>query len=74
MTDIDHPVGDLAHAKASSMAKLLFLLLTWIRVIRVTVKPSFEVISGLLRKLAALSLRTVDECGGGHRWWGARGG
>jgi hypothetical protein len=45
---VDHPVGHLTHAEARSMAELLLLLLTWVRMIGVTMKPGFEVVGGLL--------------------------
>lgn len=66
-TDVDHPVGDLGHAEASCMAELFFLLLRGVRVVGVTVKPSFEVIGGLLWKLAPLTCGAIDE-GGGRHW------
>jgi len=58
---IDHPVGDLAHAEARRVTELLLLLLTWIRMVGVTVKPGLEVISSLLGEFASFALRTVDE-------------
>ena len=62
LTDIDHPVGDLAHAEACRMAKLLLLLLTWVRMIRVTVQPGLEVVGSLFGEFASFTLRTIDEC------------
>ena len=70
-TDIDHPVGDLGHAEARCMAELFLLLLRGVRMVGVTVKPSFEVIGGLLWKLAALTCGAIDEGGGRHWLWGA---
>lgn len=43
------------------MTELLLLLLTWIRMVGVTVKPGLEVISSLLGEFASFALRTVDE-------------
>jgi hypothetical protein len=43
------------------MAKLLLLLLTWIRMVRVTVQPGLEVIGGLLGEFTSLTLRTINE-------------
>lgn len=65
-TYVDHPIGNLTHAKAGSMAELLFLLLTGVRMVGVTVKPSFEVVGGLLGKLAPFARGTVDEGRGRH--------
>ncbi len=73
ITYVDHPVGDLAHAEARGVAELLLLLFTGIRVVRVTVKPGLEVVSGLLGELATLAGGTVGEGRGGHRVWRARG-
>ena len=61
LTHIDHPIGDLAHAESRRMAKLLFLLLTWVRMVGVTVQPGLEVVGSLFGEFASLTLRTVDE-------------
>ena len=66
ITDIDHPIGDLGHAKACCMAELFFLFLRGVWVVGVTMKPGLEVISGLLWKLAPLACGTIDEGGGRH--------
>lgn len=63
---VDHPVGHLAHAEAGGMAELLFLLLAGVRVVGVTVKPSLEVVGGLLWKLAAFTGGAIDEGRGRH--------
>ena len=61
LTDIDHPVGDLAHAETRRMAKLLLLFLTWVRMVGVTVQPGLEVVGSLFREFTSLTLRAVDE-------------
>jgi hypothetical protein len=73
-SSVDHPIGHLAHAKARSMTQLFFLLLTGIRMIRVTMEPGLEVIGGLLGELAALTGGTIDEGRGRHIVWRTRGG
>jgi hypothetical protein len=37
--DINHPIGNLAHAQTSGIAKLLFFFLAWVWMIRVTMQP-----------------------------------
>jgi hypothetical protein len=59
-TNIDHPVGNLAHAETRRMAELLLLLLTWVRMVGVTMQPGLEVICSLLGEFTSLTLRTVD--------------
>jgi len=44
---VDHPVGNLAHAEASRVTELLLLLLTWVRMVGVTMEPCLEVIGSL---------------------------
>ena len=62
VTDINHPVGDLAHTETRRMAELLLLLLTWVRMVGVTMQPGLEIIGSLFGEFASLTLRTVDEC------------
>ena len=47
-TYIDHPVRDLAHAKTRGMTQLFLLLLAGVGVVRVSVQPRLEEVSGLL--------------------------
>lgn len=80
-TDVDHPVGDLAHAEAGGVAELLFLLLAGVRVVRVAVEPVLEKVGDGLGELAALAGRALDEArrrlrlrGAGRGVGGARAG
>ena len=46
LTHINHPVGNLTHAQASGGTELLLLVLAGVWVIRVTMQPIFQNISG----------------------------
>lgn len=60
-TDINHPIGHLAHAEASRMAELLLFLFAGVRVVRVTVEPGLEIIGGFLGEFTPLTLGAVDK-------------
>jgi len=62
-TDVDHPVGDLAHAESCDMAELFLLFFAWVGVIGMAVEPCLEVVSSLLGKLSSFALGTVSEGG-----------
>ena len=70
-TDINHPVGDLAHAESCDVAELFLLLFAWVGVIGMAVEPCLQVVSGLFGELSSFALGTVDEGGARDGLWGA---
>jgi len=65
MTYIDHPVGYLTHAEPGRLTQLLFLVLTGVWVIRMTVQPILEIVCHRFRQLAPLPFRALSHGGGG---------
>lgn len=74
MPYVDHPIRHLAHAQTSGMAQLLFLFLAGVRMVGMTMQPSFEIVRCLLGELSAFFGRTIDQSGGGNGLRGARRG
>ena len=75
MTYVDHPVGNLAHTEPGRLTQLLFLILTGVWVVGVTVEPILEIIGHRLWQLPSLPFRPLGHCGSGcgKRGDGAQG-
>ena len=66
---IDHPVGDLTHTEPSRLTQLFFLILTGVRVVRMTVEPILKVVRHWFREFSPLAFRPLGHGGsrGGKR-------